>query len=92
VDGNGRTARVTSFVVLCARLGYRLPGSTTIPEQISGNKYYPYYKALEFADAAYQKDKQIDVADMEALLSELLAKQLLSVIDDAKKNQTKPSE
>ncbi|MFY9733010.1 MAG: Fic family protein [Candidatus Acidiferrales bacterium] len=31
VDGNGRTARITSFVVLCARLGYRVPGSTTIP-------------------------------------------------------------
>ncbi|HEX2715769.1 MAG TPA: Fic family protein, partial [Candidatus Acidoferrales bacterium] len=28
VDGNGRTARVVSFVVLCTRLGYRLPGTT----------------------------------------------------------------
>jgi Fic family protein len=38
VDGNGRTARATSFLVLCVRLGYRLPGTNTIPEQISHDK------------------------------------------------------
>ena len=34
VDGNGRTTGAISFVVLCVRLGYRVPGSNTIPEQI----------------------------------------------------------
>lgn len=30
-DGNGRTARALSYLVLCIRLGYRLPGTNTIP-------------------------------------------------------------
>src|SRR6266853_5258086 len=34
-DGNGRTARAISYLLLCLRLGYRLPGTNTIPEQIS---------------------------------------------------------
>lgn len=38
VDGNGRTARAVSYMVLCIRLGYRLPGVQTIPEQISRDK------------------------------------------------------
>jgi Fic family protein len=50
VDGNGRTTRTVSFVVLCVRLGYRVPGTNTVPEQISKNKK-PYYEALEQADA-----------------------------------------
>ena len=32
--GNGRTARAASYLVLCARLGFRLPGTPTIAEQI----------------------------------------------------------
>ena len=32
--GNGRTSRAVSNLVLCARLGYRLPGTLTVPEQI----------------------------------------------------------
>jgi Fic family protein len=35
VDGNGRTARALSYLVLCVRLGSRLPGVNTIPEQIA---------------------------------------------------------
>jgi Fic family protein len=34
-DGNGRTARALSYLLLCLRLGYRLPGANTIPAQIS---------------------------------------------------------
>jgi Fic family protein len=45
-DGNGRTARILSYMVLCGRLGTRLPGTNTIPEQIAANKK-PYYDALE---------------------------------------------
>jgi hypothetical protein len=36
-DGNGRTSRATSYLVLCARLGYRLPGVRTIPERIAAS-------------------------------------------------------
>jgi Fic family protein len=83
VDGNGRTTRVTSFIVLCVRLGYRVPGSPTIPELISRDKN-PYYSALEVADAAYESEKRIDVSAMEELVKRLLAEQLASVIHDAR--------
>jgi Fic family protein len=86
VDGNGRTTRITSFVVLCVRLGYRVPGTKTIPEQIARNKK-PYYEALEQADLAYDKDKRVDVSAMESLLGTLLANQLAGVIHDAKSEQ-----
>jgi Fic family protein len=81
VDGNGRTARAVSYLVLCVRLGYRLPGTQTIPEQISRNKT-PYYKALEAADAL-ETGGSMDLSEMEALLESLLAAQLLSVLKDA---------
>jgi Fic family protein len=82
VDGNGRTSRAVSYLVLCVRLGYVLPGTTTIPEQISKNKE-PYYKALEAADSAQAAGKP-DLAEMERLLESLLASQLVSVIDAAR--------
>lgn len=82
-DGNGRTTRATSFVVLCVRLGYRVPGSNTIPEQISSNKN-PYYEALEAADAAYEKQNHIDVSAMETLIGSLLANQLATVLREAR--------
>ncbi len=79
--GNGRTSRAVSYLILCARLGYRLPGTNTIPEQIVANRQ-PYYAALDVADAAWTEGK-IDVSVMEQLLAEMLANQLSSVIDEA---------
>lgn len=89
VDGNGRTTRMVSFVVLCVRLGYRVPGSNTIPEQIARNKT-PYYEALEAADATC-RDEQFDVSGVEALLGTLLANQLASVIHEARANRPPPA-
>lgn len=40
-DGNGRTARALSYFILCLSLGYRLPGTNTIPDQISKQKTPP---------------------------------------------------
>ncbi len=89
VDGNGRTARVVSYLILCARTGARLPGKVTIPEQIALNKA-PYYKALEDADSHYRVGKKINVEAMEAMLDAQLASQLLSVHEDATgSNQTR---
>lgn len=70
-DGNGRTARAVAYLVLCVRLGYRLPGTTTIPELIAADKD-PYYAALEAADAG-------DLTVLEKLLAALLAKQLYDI-------------
>jgi len=76
-DGNGRTARAVSYLILCVRLGDHLPGRNTIAEQIAADKS-PYYRALEEADFAFRNGK-LDLTAMEELLSELLARQLLSV-------------
>lgn len=91
VDGNGRTTRTTSFVVMCVRLGYRVPGSDTIPDQISRNKE-PYYDALELADARYDREQKIDVSAMETLLGSLLANQLATVLHAARAERPGPAE
>jgi Fic family protein len=82
VDGNGRTARALSYLVLSVRLGYRLPGTNTIPDQIASDKN-PYYRALEDADKAFSVG-QVDVSKAEALVEVLLANQLASVLRAAK--------
>lgn len=84
-DGNGRTSRAASYLVLCARTGNLLPGQETIPEQIVENRA-PYYAALEAADAWYRENNQFGdgvVAEMEFLLGAMLAKQLRGAFDSA---------
>ncbi len=80
-DGNGRTARALGYAVLAIRLGYLLPGSRTVPEQISEDKF-PYYDALEVADAG-QENGKIDLTGLEKMLSDMLAAQLLHLHEQA---------
>jgi Fic family protein len=75
--GNGRTARAVSYLIMCARLGFPLPGTNTIPDLIVQNKD-PYYEALREADQAWATGS-LDVTKMEELQSALLAKQLLDL-------------
>jgi Fic family protein len=76
-DGNGRTSRAVSYLVLCARLGMGpLPGKRTIPDQIVENRE-PYFDAIEEADEAW-KDGGILLTKMETLLGRLLINQLNS--------------
>jgi Fic family protein len=81
-DGNGRTSRALSYFVLCAKVGYRLPGHVTVPEQIATHKP-PYYEALEAADG-YWLNGRLDLSALESLLDRCLATQLLSAYEDAK--------
>jgi Fic family protein len=74
-DGNGRTARIVSYLVLCAHSKADLPGTPTIPEQISDDKK-PYYDALEHADRSARRGNQ-DVGNLEKLLGDCLAEQLV---------------
>jgi fido (protein-threonine AMPylation protein) len=86
-DGNGRTSRVVSYVVLCIMLESVLRGERTIPDQIVDNRG-PYFKALESADAAW-KDGNVDVRAMEELLEGMLAVQLHKMMEKAaRKNFT----
>ncbi|MEI9812466.1 MAG: Fic family protein [Acidobacteriota bacterium] len=80
-DGNGRTARATSYLVLCLRIGHPLYGANSVPAQISNDKQ-PYYKALEAADEA-DRNGMLDVSELENLISEHLARQLLGVFKGA---------
>jgi Fic family protein len=73
-DGNGRTSRIVSYLVLSIRAGALLPGTPTIPDQIVDNRK-PYFDALDGADVADREGK-VDVSKMEDLLGSLLANQL----------------
>jgi Fic family protein len=80
-DGNGRTSRAASYLVLCIKLGYLLPGRLTIPDQIAHDKR-PYYEALELADLAW-RNGVIDLSAMKSMLGSMLAKQLIAVHEDS---------
>jgi Fic family protein len=73
-DGNGRTSRTVSYVVLSVRAGYVPSGAPAIPNQIVQNRA-PYFEALEAADEAW-KQNILDLSRMESLLETLLARQL----------------
>lgn len=76
-DGNGRTSRILSFVVLSVKIGTVLPGTPTLPELIVDHRS-DYENALDAADDAW-KEGRVDVSKMEALSDSLLAKQLTNV-------------
>jgi Fic family protein len=86
-DGNGRTSRIISYIVLCIATKSLLPGTPTIPDHIVKNRQ-PYFDALEDADLKFADGATIDVGKMESLLEGLLAKQLMSVIDRARGTPT----
>lgn len=80
-DGNGRTSRAASYLVLCCRLHSLLPGKKTIPDQIADDKR-PYYEALETADES-ERVGPMDLGKVEEMLSALLARQLYAVLAEA---------
>lgn len=88
IDGNVRTSRALAYFVLCAKIGYRLPGHVTLPEQIASDKA-PYYAALGRADEHWAEGR-LDLSALEALLDEWLAKQLVTACDDAKNPSSGP--
>ena len=81
-EGNGRTSRAVSYLVLCAKSGSLFPGDQTIPVQIVENRA-PYYTALEAGDTVYAEQKVLGletVSEMEQLLGGMFAKQLLDAV------------
>ncbi|WP_208353509.1 Fic family protein [Pseudaestuariivita rosea] len=84
-DGNGRTSRAASYLVLCAKEKTLFRGINTIPEQIL-EKRNSYYEALEKADATFENEGKFTdnvVIEMEQLISAMLAKQLRSAFENA---------
>ncbi len=73
-DGNGRTSRAASYLVLCVRLGKSPPGNVTVPQRIKKDMA-PYYAALEAADEAWKRH-EVDVSQMAKLLDALVMEQV----------------
>ncbi len=73
-DGNGRTARAASYLVLCTCIGEVLTGTTTMMELVAKDKA-PYWAALEDADRAW-RSRRVDVSMMETFMERCLAEQL----------------
>ena len=79
--GNGRTSRSISYIGLCARLGFRLPGKRTIPDLIVDHRS-EYIAALRSADAEYGRGN-INVSDMENLMESVMAQQMVDLMGQA---------
>lgn len=73
-EGNGRSARAASYLVLSVGLGKELPGETTIIERCVAERKR-YIAALESADRAW-KSGTLDLGALEKFLDELLTAQL----------------
>jgi hypothetical protein len=73
--------KAASYLMLCLRRGYVLPGRRTIPDQIAEDKTR-YYRALESADESLLAGN-VDLSKMEELLSDLLAIQLAAIHNEA---------
>jgi Fic family protein len=80
-DGNGRTARVVSYLVMSIKLHSILPGAPAMPDLLASDKD-PYYTALEEADKSWSFGR-LALSGMESLLEGLLAAQLLSATNEA---------
>lgn len=87
-DGNGRTSRIISYIVLCVALNMVLPGSPTIPQQIQENRT-AYFEALEHADESFRQD-MVNVSAMEEMLKGMLANQLIGLIEQAEQRPKAP--
>lgn len=74
INGNGRTARASSYFVLCVKLGGWLPGNTILPELIRRERD-AYVVALQEADESF-KIGQLDLSKLHLLLTQLLQEQI----------------
>jgi Fic/DOC family len=74
VNGNGRTARVACYFVLCLKAGTWLDGDVLLPELLRRERP-DYVAALKHADASLQTGV-LDLTALHALVSRLLDEQL----------------
>lgn len=74
VNGNGRTARVSAYFVLCLKAGGWLAGTKLLPERLVENRP-EYVAALKYADASW-KAGALDLSVLHAMLVRLLNEQI----------------
>lgn len=78
-NGNGRTTRALSYLVMCAKYGGLLPAKKSVVKQIvEPTRKQQYHQALGYADQVYAATQDVGAAilPMESLISELLKEQL----------------
>ena len=83
VNGNGRTARIVAYYIICVRAGGIIKGFPSLPEllrQHRGEKDDPYVAALQAVDQSLSKGS-LDIEPVVSLVSDLLNKQLSSESD-----------
>jgi Fic family protein len=77
-NGNGRTSRATSYLVMCAKYGALLPAKNTVIQQIIKNKS-PYYVALRACDKEFARTKDMGcLYPLEELITTMLKDQLIA--------------
>jgi Fic family protein len=75
-NGNGRTARAASYLVLCAKYGGLLPAHNSVLRQIVANKH-PYYEAHRECDKEFNRTQDMAcLRTLEDLIERLLIGQL----------------
>ena len=77
INGNGRTARVACYYVLCLRAGGWLPGAPILPDLIVQNRD-EYVQALKATDASYAAGAGLNLHALHSLLARLLEQQIQS--------------
>jgi len=83
INGNGRTARLACYYILCMRLGGMIPWTISLPELLRLNRNEPddpYVAALRLVDASYDEGN-LDIGPLHSLVSSLLDEQLASTLD-----------
>ncbi len=76
INGNGRTARVACYYIICLKSGGWLHGSPVLPALIKRERK-KYVKALQEADKSYESG-DLNLKPLHSLLAELLEEQLQS--------------
>lgn len=77
-NGNGRTARASSYACLSLKLGAPLPGTTTVIDQLIAHRAR-YEEAVRVADSSVATGSRPDLAVLRDLLHELLEAQIRSI-------------
>lgn len=83
INGNGRTARLAAYYILCMRFGGMLPGKVSLPELLRRDRDKeddPYVMALRKVDESI-KGGSLELGPLHELLSNLLEEQLKSSND-----------
>lgn len=81
INGNGRTARVLCYFVVCVKSGGWLRGEPILPELIRQERD-EYVELLKSADAAFKGRPSDFLNDLRAFIRRLLDQQIRSIPDD----------